>query len=306
MTAAVAGRVVLVTGAGSGLGRACALHLAGRGYHVYGTALTVDEACSLQDHAQRRNVSVQTILMDVTQRSSVEAAESHIRNDAGRLDAVVQFAGMGLRGFFEDLDLEEIRRVYEVNVFGTITVTQVMLPLIRASRGRMVITTSIAGRIGSMTISGYASSKFAVEGLVECLSQEVAPFGVSLSLLEPGLVFTEHFTRNRNRAARAVNPNSQYYAWFCQHEQIVDGLLKRNRFSPDDVAVVVEKILRARRPRLRYVVGAKARLVIALRRYVPGDLFERLYFGMVRRMVTSPRQQAPGLSAAGETVAEQR
>jgi NAD(P)-dependent dehydrogenase (short-subunit alcohol dehydrogenase family) len=306
MTANRDHRVVFVTGAGSGLGLACALHLAARGYDVYGSTLTAEERAHLEREAASRGVTVHSLPMDVTNRSSVEAAAARLQADRGRLDALVQFAGMGLRGFFEDLSLDEIRRVYDVNVFGTMTVTQVMLPLVRASRGRMVITTSIAGRVGSMSISGYASSKFAVEGFVECLAQEMAPLGVSISLLEPGLVFTEHFTRNRNRAARATDPASPYYAWFCQHEKIVDDLLRRNRFTPHDVAQVVEHILRARRPRLRYVVGAKARLVLALRRYIPGEIFERAYFGLVRRMVTAPRRQAEGLSAANAELTEQR
>jgi NAD(P)-dependent dehydrogenase (short-subunit alcohol dehydrogenase family) len=298
--------VAFVTGAGSGMGQACALHLAGRGYDVYGSTLTPDETAALEQQAQTRGVAVHAIRMDVTSRADVETAERRIRAEAGRLDALVQFAGMGLRGFFEDLGLDEIRRVYDVNVFGTMTVTQVMLPLVKASRGRIVLTTSIAGRIGSMSISGYASSKFAIEGFAECLAQEVAPFGVAVSLLEPGLVFTEHFTRNRNRARRAMDPDGPYYRWFCQHEQIVDDLLRRNRFTPQDVALVVEGILRARRPRLRYVVGGKARLVVALRRHLPGEWFERIYWGMVRRMVTAPRRQASGLSGAGDVVAEQR
>jgi NAD(P)-dependent dehydrogenase (short-subunit alcohol dehydrogenase family) len=306
MTTDSARRVVLVTGAGSGLGHVCALHLAARGYDVYGSTLTTEEAAYLEREAAGRRVTVHTIVMDVTERASVEAAAERIRGEHGRLDALVQFAGMGLRGFFEDLALDEIRRVYDVNVFGTMTVTQVMLPLLRAARGRMVVTTSIAGRVGSMSISGYASSKFAVEGFIECLAQEMAPFGVSISLLEPGLVFTEHFTRNRNRAARASDPGSPYYAWFCQHEKIVDDLLRRNRFTPQHIAQEVERILRARRPRLRYVVGSKAKAVLALRRYIPGELFERLYFGMVRRMVTAPRHQAPGLSSAGEALTERR
>lgn len=298
--------VALVTGAGSGMGLACALRLAGRGYEVYGSTLTAEETAALDAAARARGVVVSIVTMDVTRRADIEAAERRIRSAAGRLDALVQFAGMGLRGFFEDLALEEIQRVYGVNVFGTMSVTQVMLPLVKASRGRIVITTSIAGRIGSMSISGYASSKFAVEGFAECLAQEMAPFGVSVSLLEPGLVFTEHFTRNRNRARRAMDPNGAYYRWFCQHEKIVDDLLRSNRFTPDDVAAVVETILRTPRPRLRYVVGTKARLVIGLRRYIPGEWFERIYWGMVRRMVTAPKQQAAGLSAAGEPVSEQR
>jgi NAD(P)-dependent dehydrogenase (short-subunit alcohol dehydrogenase family) len=298
--------VVLVTGAGSGLGQACALHLAACGYEVYGSTLTADEMLVLESAATNRGVAVRPVGMDVTRRDDVEAVERLLRMERGRLDALVHFAGMGLRGFFEDLTLEEIRRVYDVNVFGTMTLTQVMLPLVKASRGRLVLTTSIAGRIGSMSISGYASSKFAVEGFAECLTQEMAPFGVAVSLLEPGLVLTDHFTRNRNRAKCAIDPAGPYYQWFCQHEQIVDNLLRRNRFTPQDVAAVVEKILRARRPRLRYVVGAKARLVVSLRRHLPGEWFERIYWGMVRRLVTAPRQQAAGLSAGGEAVSEQR
>jgi NAD(P)-dependent dehydrogenase (short-subunit alcohol dehydrogenase family) len=235
--------------------------------------------------------------MDVTQPHQIEAVVDTVLREAGRIDALVQFAGVGLRGFFEDLTQEEVRRVYDVNVFGTMAVTQAVLPHMRdARRGRVVITTSVAGRMGSMSISGYASSKFAVEGFAECLSQEVAPLGIHVSLLEPGLIFTEHFTLNRNRAARAVDPRSPYYAWFCQHEKIVDALLRRNRCTKADVARVVHRILSARRPRLRYIVGAKAKLIIGLRRHVPGELFERFYWGIVRRLVTRPGRPARGLS----------
>ena len=131
----------------------------------------------------------------------------------------------------------------------------------------------------------------------ECLAQEVAPFGIYVSLLEPGLIKTPHFTINRNRAKRAKDPSSPYYPWFCQHEKIVDDLLRRNRFTAADVSKVVYKILQARHPKLRYMVGAKAKLVVSLRRHIPGELFDRLYFRMVRRLVTSPRQQATGLSS---------
>ena len=209
----------------------------------------------------------------------------------------MHFAGIGLRGFFEDLTLDEIRHVYDVNVFGAMAVTKEVLPSMRAARkGRIVLTTSVAGRMGSMSISGYASSKFAVEGFAECLAQELAPFNIHVSLLEPGLILTEHFTRNRNRARQAQDPASPYYAWFCQHEKIVDDLLRRNRFTTADVARLVHRILTARRPRLRYLVGTKAKLVVSLRRHVPGELFERLYWDILRRLVTSPRRQAEGLS----------
>jgi len=290
---------VLLTGGGSGMGLECALQLCAAGYRVFATVLDDDEAEALAAEARARGggKAPRCLRMDVTRPEEIRAAVDAVVAEAGRIDALVFFAGMGLRGFFEDLTLEEVRRVYDVNVFGTMAVVQAVLPHMRsAGRGRIVITTSVAGRMGSMSISGYASSKFAVEGFAECLWQEVAPLGIHVSLLEPGLVLTEHFTRNRNRAARAVDPARPYYAWFCEHERIVDDLLRRNRVTKAEVARVVLRILAARPPRLRYLVGAKAKLIVGLRRYLPGELFERLYWGFVRRLVTRPRRPARGLS----------
>ncbi len=288
---------VLLTGAGSGMGLECALQLAESGYRVFGCVLNDAEARTLREQAEHGGKAVRVLRMNVTKADEIEAAVRTVIAEVGRLDALVQFAGMGLRGFFEDLTLDEVRRVYEVNVFGTMAVTQAVLPPMRAARrGRIIIATSVAGRMGSMSISGYASSKFAVEGFAECLFQELAPFGIHVSLLEPGLIFTEHFTGNRNRAARAVDPMSPYYAWFCQHEKIVDDLLRTNRVTKADVARVVQQILTVRRPRLRYVVGSKAKLIFGLRRHLPGEVFERIYWGVVRRLVTSPREQATRLS----------
>jgi NAD(P)-dependent dehydrogenase (short-subunit alcohol dehydrogenase family) len=292
--------VALVTGAGSGMGFATALHLASRGFRVFGSVLNDTEAAALEDGAARRDVRVRTVRMDITRPEDAQQVVSTILAEAGRIDALVNFAGLGLRGFFEDLDLDEIRRVFEINVFGAMALLQAVVPRMRRARGgRIVLTTSIAGRIGSMGIGGYASSKFAVEGLGECLAQELAPFGIHVSLLEPGLVLTEHFTRHRNRARRALDPAGPYYAWFCQHERIVDDLLARGTFTPADVARLVERILLDKRPLLRYVVGRKARLVLTLRRYIPGELFERLYWRMVRRIVTDPRRPTPALSEGG-------
>ena len=146
--------------------------------------------------------------------------------------------------------------------------------------------------MGTMSISGYASSKFAVEGFAECLAQEVRPFNIRVSLLEPGLVRTPHFTVNRNRARRSMDPEGAYYQWFCRHEEIVDKILARNHFLPADVARAVYRILAASRPRLRYVVGTNAKLILSLRRYIPGELFERVYWAVVRRMVTTQRPAA--------------
>ena len=230
--------------------------------------------------------------MDVTNEGEVKEALSRIIEESHRIDALVHFAGMTLRGFFEDLSLTEIKKVFDVNVFGTMTVVQQVLPIMRRQQsGRIILTTSVAGRIGTMSIAGYASSKFAIEGFGECLAQEVAPFGIHVSLLEPGLVKTPNFSVHRNRAKAATDPKSVYYKWFCQHEHIVDTMLEKNRFTPEDVAITVSRILKARHPKLRYIVGFKAKLIVGLRRYIPGEIFERFYFGLVKRLVTRPRNQ---------------
>jgi NAD(P)-dependent dehydrogenase (short-subunit alcohol dehydrogenase family) len=291
------GKVVLVTGSGSGLGLETALLLASRGYLVYGSVLSSAEQEVLLAEAKLRGVEIRPCSMDVTREPEVHDAVRNIAAEAGAIDAVVQFAGMGLRGFFEDLSLEEIRRVFDVNVFGAMAVTQAVLPYMRRARkGRIILVTSVGGRMGSMSISGYASSKFAGEGLGECLRQEVYPFGIFVSLLEPGLVHTPHFDVNRNRSRKAVLPSSPYYAWFCQHEHIVDNLLASNTFGTRQVAETVWRILGSRRPRLRYVVGVKAKWILRLRRYIPGELFESVYWAVVRRMVTRPKRKILTLS----------
>jgi NAD(P)-dependent dehydrogenase (short-subunit alcohol dehydrogenase family) len=288
---------VLITGAGSGLGLECALFLASRHYRVFGTVLTDAECDALQKAADERKVMVSPVRMDVTDRRQIDEGVAEVLAQAPRLDKLVHFAGLGLRGFFEDLTLDEIRRVYEVNVFGVMSLTQAMLPhLRRQGHGRIIITSSAGGRMGAMSISGYSSSKFAVEGFAECLFQEVRPFHIHVSLLEPGLIRTPHFSVNRNRAARAQDPASPYYRWFCEHEKIVDGILARNHFSAADVARLVDRILAARRPRLRYVIGSNAKLLINLRRYLPGEWFERVCWAAVRRRVTKAHSVPASLS----------
>ena len=297
--------VALITGAGSGLGMEAALFLAARNFRVYGTALTEAEQRDLLDEAGRRQTQVSALRMDVTRRPDIDRAVETIIREAGRIDAVVHFAGMGLRGFFEDLSMQEIRRLYDVNVFGIMELTQAVLPHMRARRsGRIIITASAAGRMGEMSIAGYSSGKFAVVGLGECLRQEMALLNIHVSVLEPGLIYTPHFGINRNRARRAVDPASPYYFWFCQHEAIVDKLLATNKFTAADIAAVAYKILTARRPRLHYMVGFKLKLMVTLRDLIPFEWFERIHQKIIVRMVTKPRRPATGLSGLDAGIGE--
>lgn len=297
--------VVLITGAGSGLGLASALFLAARNFRVYGTALTEGEEQSLRDQAAQRNLEISALRMNVTRRDDIDRTVDAIIREIGRIDAVVHFAGMGLRGFFEDLSMQEIRQLYDVNVFGIMELTQAVLPHMRARRsGRIIITASAAGRMGEMSISGYSSGKFAVVGLGECLRQEMALFNVQVSVLEPGLIYTPHFGVNRNRARRAQDPSSPYYFWFCQHEALVDGLLANNKFTAEDIAAIVHKILTARHPRLHYMVGFKFKLMLALRNIIPFEWFERIHEKILVRMMTNPKHPATCLSGLDAGIGE--
>jgi len=297
--------IALITGAGSGLGLESALYLAARNFRVYGTAFSEAEQQEIREQSAKRSVQVTPIQMDVTKTADIQRTVDTIIRECGRIDAVVHFAGLGLRGFFEDLSMQEIRKLYDVNVFGIMELTQAILPHMRAQKsGRIVITASAAGRMGEMSIAGYSSGKFAVVGLGECLRQECALFNVQVSVLEPGLIYTPHFGINRNRARKAQDPNSPYYFWFCQHEAIVDKLLAHNKFTAEDIAGVVYKILTAKHPRIHYMVGFKLKLMVALHNIIPFEWFERIHERIVVRMVSKPKNPAKSLSGLDAGIAE--
>jgi NAD(P)-dependent dehydrogenase (short-subunit alcohol dehydrogenase family) len=281
--------VVLISGAGSGIGLASAIHLAQQGFQVFATVPDLAQQADVDAAAATWGVSLRVLQLDVTDADSIHRAVETVLQTCGGIYAVIHSAGLGMRGFFEDLSDAEIRRVFDVNVFGVMALTRSVLPAMRAARrGRIVIVGSVGGRVASMSLSGYCSGKFALEGFAESLWMEVRPLGVHVSVIEPGIVMTPHFTRHRGRAAAATDPKSPYYEWFVRHEQVVDNILRARRITPGDVAHRIHAALTDRRPRLRYPVGRGARAVIWLRRVLPQRWFERLYFGYVVRLVTRP------------------
>lgn len=278
---------VLITGASTGLGLEMALYLADRGFEVYASMRDLGQRGALDEAAARRGVQLHVLQIDITKKDEIEGAVSTVVEQSGGIYGLVNNAGIGVRGYFEDLSEEEIRSVFEANVFGTMAITRAVLPHMRAARrGRIVIVTSVGGRIGSLAVSAYCATKFAQEGFGESLAQEVAPFGIYVSLVEPAIIRTERWGANRGVAKRALDPKSPYCAWFHESERLVDRLVKTSPTKPVDVARAVYSALTARRPRLRYMVGCRASLVMILRRYLPGELFERLYFGEAVRRVT--------------------
>ena len=271
---------VLITGCSSGIGFETALYLAQKGFQVYAGIRNAKHGDALQDEARRRRLRLEAIPLDIVDSKSIHQAVERIVLECGQLYALVNNAGIQLRGFFEDLKDEEIRRVFETNVFGTMAVIRSVLPHMRTTRrGRIVIMSSIGGVIGSMTLTAYCAAKFALEGFGESLAQEVKPFGIRVILVEPGIIKTPIWSGNRGIAEKASAPESIYRRWFAGAERLTDSLIESSRTTPLDVAQGVHRSLSTPSPRLRYMIGTRAKIVTLLRRYAPERIFESIYFG---------------------------
>lgn len=270
------GGPVLVTGASSGLGLETAAYLAERGFLVYATMRDIGRRDRLDEEARRRGVTVRCLQVDVTAPETITAAVRTIVDECGRLWAVVNNAGVQIRGYFEDLSEAEIRHVFDTNLFGSMSVTRAVAPhMRRAGGGRIVIVTSVAGRIGWLGQSAYCASKFALEGFGEALALEMAPLGVRVILIEPGIIKTDIWRANHTIARRARDPAGPYYAWFREAERLAERLVDTSSGTATDVAAAVCRAVTAARPRRRYATGRRASIALWLRRYVPGDLFDR-------------------------------
>jgi NAD(P)-dependent dehydrogenase (short-subunit alcohol dehydrogenase family) len=271
-------KAVLVTGASSGLGLETALHLRARGFRVFAGLRDMARSEELRAEASRRGLEVEALELDVTSGASVESAVEHVLERADTIEGLVNNAGIQIRGCFEDLTDEEMRSLFETNVFGTMALTRAVMPHMRArGRGRIVIVTSIGGRIGAPALSAYCATKFALEGFGEALALEGKLVGVDVSLVAPAIVKTGIWGRNRRLAAASTSPQSPYLPLFQSYERLADRTVDRARTTPSDVARTVERALSAKNPRLHYVVGRKASLMVALRNHLPGELFHRLY-----------------------------
>jgi NAD(P)-dependent dehydrogenase (short-subunit alcohol dehydrogenase family) len=297
-----AGDAVIVTGAGEGIGLEIALALTAAGFRVFATVRNIEQEAELLVAAAARELAIESVHLELTDPASVTEAVATVVARAGGLYGLVNNAGIDLRGACEDCSPDEIRLLFETNVLGTIALTQAVIPHLRSERrGRIVTVTSVGGRVCGFGVTMYCASKFAQEGLGEGLAQELAPFGIQSVIVEPGIVNTSRWSRNRGTAQRASDPSSPYHELFWASEAITDRLVARSHTLPEHVAHTITHALTTGQPRMRYVVGRPAALVLALRRYLPQSLFERLYYGLhIRRLeaARSAREQHPTMEAA--------
>jgi len=275
-------RVILVTGCSSGIGRAIVLQAARAGHVVY---------AALRDTASGGDLAsvpgVVPVGLDVTKAADREAAVERVRREQGRLDVLVNNAGVALGGFLEQLDEDEVRRLFDVNVFGAWALTRVALPSLRESRGLVVLISSMSGRTAFPGLGAYAASKFALEGMGEAWRHELAPFGVRVVLVEPGAYRTEIFGRNRRLGRRVRDAESPYAPFVERSDALATRTAERLARDPVEVARLVVSLFEVPRPALRHPIGPGARLRSVLLRVAPFSLFEAIL-----RRVMRPAAQA--------------
>ena len=254
-------KTVLITGASSGFGKATAERLAKHGYTVYGTS-----------RKEMSDKNIHFLVMDVRDRQSVKEGVEHIVAECGRIDVLINNAGMGIGGSLELATEEEIDLQMDTNFGGCVNVCQAVLPYMRQQGGGQIINLSSIGGVMGLPYQGfYSASKFAIEGFTEALSAEVRGFGIKVSMVEPGDFATNFTARRRNSEATAKN--AAYSDSFARSLSLIEKE-ENGGLKPEKLAEKIEKIIECRRPRLRYVVAnLEQKLSVLLKRILPGNMF---------------------------------
>lgn len=288
--------VVLITGCSSGFGMLTAARLAARGHVVYASMRDLSRKEDLLNEVKKRGGEVHLVQLDVTDDDSISKAAQQIGEEQRALHILMNNAGYGIGGFFEDLTEEEIRDQMETNFFGVQKVTRAFLPLLRQtafnpgeSPVQIMNVSSPQGRSPYPGVGAYAASKSALEGFSESLYFELKPFSISVVVLEPGAHWTPGFGHNARRGRKAGNPESPYSPLVKRVEARRQRVLETGFGvgDPENVARIVEKIMEDPNPRFRYVIGTVAKIRLFLRNHIPfrwfGSLLIRLVYGKAGR-----------------------
>lgn len=279
-------RAVLITGASTGIGAACALGLARHGFRVFAGVRADADGDRLRAGAGEGLLV--PVLLDVTDLATI-AAVMRLLADATQgagLAGLVNNAGIGVAGPLEFIPLDDLRRQLEVNVVGQVAVTQAALPLLRAGRGRVINMSSIGGRLAQPFLGPYAASKFALEALTDSLRMELRPWGIEVIAIEPGAIRTPIWNKSLAAAddlLERLPPRAhELYGAAMERMRVVARLADEKGSSPETVARAVEQALTARRPKTCYVVGLDARAVIAATRLLPDRLRDQIILRTAR------------------------
>ncbi len=255
-------KVIFITGVSSGFGKSMSEFLEGKGFIVYGTSRRTLEG------VQKYKV----LKADVTDKSSVDDAVQTILREEGRIDVLINNAGMGISGPIEFSSTEDIKLQMDTNFIGTVNMIQSVLPAMRKQRSGTIINISSIGGIMGLPYQGfYSASKFAIEGLSEALRMELKPFNIKVVVIRPGDFFTG-FTSNR-RIEKELNANGPYEKQLLKTMGIIESDEKKG-LKPDYLARKIYRIIQSKNPSSHYIIASpEQKLAIILKKYLPGSLF---------------------------------
>ena len=265
-------KVALVTGSSSGIGLETALALARDGYHTFASMRNTEKRGELEHAAKKENLSIEIIELDVDKEESIVSAIKKVVTERGRLDVLVNNAGYGQFGCTEDVTVDDFRKQFETNFFSVVRIIQEVAPIMRKQKsGNIINISSVAGRMGLPGSPAYISSKFALEGLGECLRYELGQFGIKTTLIEPGVIKTNFFNSMKVPESKA-DP---------KYKELTDNILAGLKMMvemgtpPSQVADVVMKAIHDDEMLPRYVVGTDAAMFMEAKKMKTDMEFEK-------------------------------
>lgn len=268
-------KVILITGASSGMGKTTAQDLIKAGYTVYCTARNVDK---MQDLAE---LGGHVLKMDVTDEADIENAVNQIITEQGCIDVLWNNAGYGLYGAVEEVPMDKARMQFDVNVFGVASVTQKVLPHMREKNNGLIInTSSISGKLYTPLGAWYHASKHAIEGFSDCLRLELKGFNIRVVILEPGVIHTNFYQ---------VVSNNFFFKVNSPYKTLIDIYLKAIEHSlteganPQVISDTIQKIIKTPKPKSRYFVGQWAYLLTLIRRFLGDRVYDALMLSQLKK-----------------------
>jgi NAD(P)-dependent dehydrogenase (short-subunit alcohol dehydrogenase family) len=264
----------LVTGASTGIGRATALRLDAAGWRVFAGVRREEDAQALREAG---SPTLAPLLIDVTDAEQIAAAAQTIAAEPGGLDGLVNNAGVAIPSPLETIPMDDFRRQIEVNLSAHVAVTQALLPALREAQGRIVFISSIGGRIAFPLTGAYHAAKFGIEAVGDVFRQELRPWNISVSIVEPGSIDTPIWNRGEATADEIGSRSPQREALYGQaieaYRKVVKSTAERG-IPPEKVAKTIEHALTASRPRSRYLVGIDAKVQARIRPLIPTPVWD--------------------------------
>ena len=265
-------KVALVTGSSSGIGLETALALARDGYHTFASMRDIGKAGEIEYAAKKENLSIDVIELDVDKEEAIVSAVKKVVTDGGRLDVLVNNAGYGQFGCTEDVSVDDFRKQFETNFFSIVRIIQEVAPIMRKQNSGIIVNiSSVVGKIGLPGSPAYISTKFALEGLSECLRYELGQFGIKTTLIEPGVIKTNFFNSMKIPESK-IDPKYKELT-----ENILAGLkmMAEMGTAPSQVADVIIKAIHDDEILPRYIVGTDAAMFMEAKKMKTDLEFEK-------------------------------